>query len=40
MDQLVYSGAVVDPLTTDAILGLDFLRGCKIDLVSHQLISD
>ena len=29
--------AVVDPLTTEAILGLDFLKGCKIDLVSHQL---
>ena len=29
--------AVVDPLTTEAILGLDFLKGCKIDFVSHQL---
>ena len=29
--------AVVDPLTTEAILGLDFLKGCKIDLVSHHL---
>ena len=29
--------AVVDPLTTEAILRLDFLKGCKIDLVSHQL---
>ena len=28
--------AVVDPLQ-QAILGLDFLKGCKIDLVSHQL---
>ena len=29
--------AVVDPLTIEAILWLDFLKGCKIDLVSHQL---
>ena len=28
---------VVDPLTTQAILGLDFLRGCSIDLVNHVL---
>ena len=26
---------VVDPLTTQAILGLDFLRGSSIDLVNH-----
>ena len=32
-----YNVTVVDPLTTEAILGLDFLKGCKIDLVSHQL---
>ena len=30
--------AVVDPLTTEAILGLDFLKGCMIDLVSHKLM--
>ena len=28
---------VVGPLTTQAILGLDFLRGCSIDLVNHVL---
>ena len=28
---------VVDPLTTQAILGLNFLRGCSIDLVNHVL---
>ena len=27
-------------LTTDAILGLDFLRDYKIDLVLHQLITN
>ena len=34
-----HSVAVVDPLTTDAILGLDFLKGCMIDLVTHKLIT-
>ena len=31
---------VVDPLTTQAILGLDFLRGCSIDLVDHVLTTE
>ena len=30
---------VVDPLTNEATLGLDFLKGCVIDLVSHKLIT-
>ena len=30
---------VVDPLTTEAILGLDFLKGCMVDFVSHKLIT-
>ena len=34
----LHSVAVVDPLTTDAILGLNFLKGCMIDLVTHKLI--
>ena len=31
---------VVDPLTTQALLGLDFLRGCSIDLVNHVLTTE
>jgi len=30
---------VVDPLTTEAILGLDFLSSCSVDLVKHMLIT-
>ena len=41
VDGKVFSHTVVivDPLTTEAILGLDFLKGCMIDLVSHKLIT-
>ena len=31
---------VVDPLTTHAILSLNFLRGCSIDLVNHVLTTE
>ena len=42
VDGIVFSHSVVvvvDPLTTEAILGLDFLIGCMVDLVSHKLIT-
>jgi len=31
---------IVDPPTTDAILGLDFLSSCSVDLVKHMLFID
>jgi len=30
---------VVDPLTTEVILSLDFLSSCSVDLVKHTLIT-
>ena len=38
-EQFSQSVVIVDPLVTEAILGLDVLRHCVIDLSREQLIT-